>query len=54
LYDKGLEDYFIINDFIKKYEENNDTSQNIVYSHMKEPVPGHSVIDYKYKSQSQN
>ena len=51
LYDKGLEDYFILNDYIQKYEENeNDTGDQNIYSHMKEPALLNTLSDYKLYS----
>jgi hypothetical protein len=51
VYNKGLEDYFILNDYIKKYNENNNnTSDKSIYSHMKEPSLIHPLSDYKLYS----
>jgi hypothetical protein len=50
LYNKGLEDYFILNDYIKKYNKNDNISEKIIYSHMKEPSLIHTLSDYKLYS----
>jgi len=51
LYNKGLEDYFILNEYIQQYDENlNKNSEKHIYSHMKEPLIVHTLNDYKLYS----